>query len=63
MFRGREMRYVESGRNLLDRVIKETPVIKVTKEKQDLRKKEPPLIDLKVTNPSIRVLNCYILWI
>lgn len=33
------------------KVIKETPVIKVTKEKQDLRKKEPPLIDLKVTNP------------
>ncbi len=33
------------------KVIKETPVLKVTKEKQDLRKKEPPLIDLKVTNP------------
>ena len=30
---------------------KKTPLINITKEKQDLRKKEPPLIDIKVTNP------------
>jgi len=28
-----------------------TPIIQVSKEKQDLRKKEPPLVDIKVTNP------------
>ena len=28
-----------------------TPIIKVTKPKQDLRKKEPPLVEVKVTNP------------
>lgn len=29
----------------------DTPVISVKKVKQDLRKKEPPLVDLKVSNP------------
>lgn len=36
---------VEEGKGI------DTPVISVKKVKQDLRKTEPPLVDLKVSNP------------